>query len=162
MKNRLTDKQRAFIDHYLAFGTETFFNATQSARAAGYKGNNHTLRSVGCENLTKPNIRQHIQVGLAERGANPNELIHRWLTVTRVDISPHVTPGGLDVEALKAAGLGWLIKGVRVTRDSTVFLLRDPEKAEEQLAKALSMFVNVHEVTVDVGERVARALYGEL
>ena len=47
----LTPKQQLFVDHYL-----TTFNATESARRAGYKGNDVTLGAVGAENLKKPQI----------------------------------------------------------------------------------------------------------
>lgn len=166
MKNRLTDKQRAFINHYLAFGTDTFFNATQSAGAAGYKGNYWTLHSMGWENLQKPAIRQHIEARLAEAGANADELIHRWLTVTRIDLSPYVTSDGLALEELKKAGLGFLIKGVRHgAGGKVIYELRDPEKAEEQLAKHLGMFVerrehsgSVEVITKTVGGGVVEEL----
>ena len=42
----LTEKQKKFIDYYIATG-----NATESCRKAGYKGNN--LDRIGYENLRK-------------------------------------------------------------------------------------------------------------
>ena len=64
----LTGKQQAFID-YIEDSTNkvTFSNGLESARAAGYKGNNDTLKSVACENLTKPYIKQAIEAKRAER-----------------------------------------------------------------------------------------------
>jgi hypothetical protein len=50
---KLTPKQQAFVDAYLG---DAQYNATEAARKAGYKGNYATLRAVGSENLTKPNI----------------------------------------------------------------------------------------------------------
>ncbi len=47
----LTRKQELFVEHYNITG-----NGTESAREAGYKGNNHTLHVVGYENLRKPAI----------------------------------------------------------------------------------------------------------
>ena len=49
MANRLTDKQRAFIEEYLVD-----LNATQAAVRAGYS--EKTARQMGSENLSKPDI----------------------------------------------------------------------------------------------------------
>jgi len=58
--SKLTGKQQKFIDEYLKC-----FNATKAAELAGYTAKNGTLRSIGSENLTKPNIKkviaQHFQ-----------------------------------------------------------------------------------------------------
>jgi phage terminase small subunit len=52
----LTPKQRAFVDHYLATS-----NCVEASRRAGYKGNDHTLHSIGSENLRKPAIKAAIE-----------------------------------------------------------------------------------------------------
>ncbi len=134
----LTYKQRAFVEHYLG---DAQWNATEAARMAGYKGRRTTLAVVGSNNLRKPNIRAHIRRRLEEMGANTEALVRRWLARSQVDISPFVTKDGLDVEKLKEAGLGYLIKGVRKTKDATTIALRDPDVAEERLARHLGMFV---------------------
>ena len=46
----LTPKQRAFADFYIELG-----NATEAARRAGYSAK--TAKSIGAENLTKPDIK---------------------------------------------------------------------------------------------------------
>jgi len=61
MAETLTQKQVRFVEHYLGSG-----NATASARAAGYKGNQATLGSVAGENLKKPLIRAEIERRRAE------------------------------------------------------------------------------------------------
>ena len=63
-KQKLTPKQQRFVSEYLKTG-----NATEAAKAAGYKGNNNTLRVVGAENLTKPNVIEAIE----KRNAKRNE-----------------------------------------------------------------------------------------
>lgn len=136
----LTNKQRAFVEHYLATG-DAQWNATEAASLAGYSGDRNALAVIGCRNLTKANIQEHIRRRLEEMGATTEELIQRWLHLSRADISPFVSSGGLDVEGLKEAGLGFLIKGVRQTKDATTFLLRDPAVAEDRLARALGMFI---------------------
>lgn len=56
---KLTTKQRLFADEYIKSG-----NATQSAMKAGYSPK--TVRSIGQENLTKPDIKAYIDTKMAE------------------------------------------------------------------------------------------------
>lgn len=148
MENNLTGKQRLFVQAYLAYGEPTFLNATQSAKKAGYSGSDDTLGVIGHDNIRKPKICSHIEAWFHEQGYNSEELIRRWLTVTQCDLSLYVTPDGLKLAELKEAGLGFLIKNVRINaKGKPVYDLRDPEKAEEQLAKALGMFIERREIT---------------
>ncbi len=55
---KLTLLQNLFVDEYL--GGKFKGNAAKSARAAGYKGNDNTLKSVGSELLGKPHIAEKI------------------------------------------------------------------------------------------------------
>ena len=141
----LTYKQRAFVEHFLG-DEEVQWNATGAARKAGYKFPN----VAGPTNLVKPSIQRHIAARLVEMGASSQELVWRWLIRMRADISPFVGPLTFDIEGLKEAGLGFLIKGMRVTRNSRTYDLRDPDKAEEMLAKHLGMFVERREHSGEV------------
>lgn len=71
MLETLTLKQNAFI-RYLTDTTNktTYNNGLESARAAGYKGNDRTLTVVASENLTKPDIKQAITDIEAKRQAD--------------------------------------------------------------------------------------------
>lgn len=57
---RLTEKQARFVEEYLVD-----LNATQAAIRAGYS--EKTARSVGCENLTKPDIQEAIKSAMSLR-----------------------------------------------------------------------------------------------
>lgn len=57
---KLTDKQAAFIAEYMVDK-----NATQAAIRAGYSED--SAKAIGCENLTKPDIRQEIERRQAEQ-----------------------------------------------------------------------------------------------
>jgi phage terminase small subunit len=59
VKRKLTAKQRLFADEYIKSG-----NAAQSAIKAGYSAK--TARSIGQENLTKPDIKAYIDAKMAE------------------------------------------------------------------------------------------------
>ena len=56
----LTDKQKRFCQEYLID-----LNATQAAIRAGYSAK--TARSIGNENLTKPDIQRKIQELIQDR-----------------------------------------------------------------------------------------------
>lgn len=58
INKQLTLKQQSFVD-YLTDTTnkQTYNNALESARAAGYKGNDNTLTVIGSQNLTKLNVK---------------------------------------------------------------------------------------------------------
>lgn len=55
--SRLTPKQQAFVDYYLACG-----NATEAAERAGYTGNRSSLKVGAFETLHKPHIQAAIQI----------------------------------------------------------------------------------------------------
>lgn len=59
MTRKLTPKQRKFADEYIKSG-----NAADAARKAGYS--KRSARSVGQENLTKPDIKKYIDEQMAE------------------------------------------------------------------------------------------------
>ena len=77
---KLTEKQRRFSDEYIISG-----NATQAAISAGYS--KRTAKSVGSENLTKPDIRQYIDERLeqlqSEKIANQEEVLEYLSKVMR-------------------------------------------------------------------------------
>jgi hypothetical protein len=129
----LTNKQRAFVEHYLG---DAQWNATEAASLAGYA---HPQQQ-GSRLLSNVVVKQQIADRLCAMGAATEALMARWLMRIEADISPFVKDSGLSLQALKDAGLGHLIKGVRVTQHATNFELRDPDKAEELLARHLGMF----------------------
>lgn len=87
----MTDKQRRFAEEYLVD-----LNATQAAIRAGYSG--RTARSIGRENLTKPDIQQYISARQAEARAR--------VEVTQEEILLQLKKIGLsdvDAEDIKVA-----------------------------------------------------------
>lgn len=76
----MTPKQRAFCDYYLASG-----NATEAAEKAGYS--QKTARSIGAENLTKPDIKQyiteHMEKDHENRIADAEEILQYLTNVIR-------------------------------------------------------------------------------
>ena len=86
----LNERQKAFADYYIELG-----NATQAAIKAGYSED--SARSIGSENLTKPDIIAYIESRLAEirakRVADANEVIEFYTSVMRGEVKDQF---GLD------------------------------------------------------------------
>lgn len=104
--SKLTGKQRAFINHYIVT-----LNATESARLAGYQGTRDTLRAVGAENLAKPSIKAEVERRMEKFAMPSYEVLKRLTDMARADITDYLTEdGGIDIDAMKAAGAGHLLK----------------------------------------------------
>lgn len=76
--NKLTEKQKRFIDYYI----ETA-NATESARKAGYS--EKTAKNIGAENLTKLNffIQEKLEEKESQRIASQDEVLEYLTKVMR-------------------------------------------------------------------------------
>ena len=117
----MSEKQKAFCDYYI-----TTLNATEAARLAGYS--EKTARSIGNENLTKPIIKEYIEMRLADmdaaRVANANEVMEY---LTRVMRGEEKDQFGLDAS------------------------LQDRTKAAELLGKRYRLFVDKTETELSGG-----------
>lgn len=86
----LTPKQKAFADYYIECG-----NATEAARKAGYS--EKTCRSIGAENLTKPDISAYIAERMQpiekDRIASADEVLAFFSSVMRGEVKDQF---GLD------------------------------------------------------------------
>ena len=86
----LNERQKAFADYYIQTG-----NATEAAIKAGYS--EKTARSIGAENLTKPDIYAYIKERLDKqsnkRVADANEVIAFYTAVMRGEVKDQF---GLD------------------------------------------------------------------
>lgn len=84
---KLTQKQRLFADEYIKSG-----NATQSALKAGYSPK--TVRSIGQENLTKPDIKAYIDAKMTEieshKIADAKEVLKFYTRVLREEETEEV------------------------------------------------------------------------
>lgn len=78
----MTKKQKLFVEEYLID-----LNATQAAIRAGYSPD--TAKEIGCENLTKPNIRACIDREMAERskrtGVNADRVVQELAKIAFVN-----------------------------------------------------------------------------
>lgn len=102
--NRLTDKEQAFVDHYIIT-----LNGTQSAINAGYSEN--SARQIASENLSKPHIRAAIDKKLRKLTMTADETMKRLSDMASGDMTQYITiQGELDLEAIKKDNKGHLLK----------------------------------------------------
>ncbi len=95
---KLTPKQKAFADEYIKFG-----NATQAAISAGYSAK--TARSIGQENLTKPDISNYINERLKqiedEKIMDMKEVMQRLSAIARAESEEEVVTNQGEVLLVK-------------------------------------------------------------
>ncbi|WPW66080.1 hypothetical protein U0Q17_02044 [Lactiplantibacillus plantarum] len=93
MTRKLTPKQQRFADEYIKSG-----NAADAARKAGYS--KRSARSVGQENLTKPDIKQYIDEQMAEiaskRIMDATEAVELLTSIARGETKETVYIGTAD------------------------------------------------------------------
>ena len=119
----LNERQKAFADYYIQTG-----NATEAAIKAGYS--EKTARSIGAENLTKPDISAYIRERLDEqsekRVADANEVIEFYTAVMRGEVKDQF---GLDAslsDRLKAGDA--LMKRYAVTDNGSKGIIEKLDK----------------------------------
>lgn len=143
----LTGKQALFVKHYCVC-----LNATRAAELAGYKGNRHTLSTVGYENLRKPEIKAAISAHMREHTMLQDEVLERLDAHARADMGDFIDVNTMTVN-LKAArdnGISHLIKKMKQTiimNDKTEtqteifeFELVDSQAALVHIGRAYGMF----------------------
>ena len=128
----LTLKQQRFADEYIISG-----NATQAATLA--KKKKKTARSIGQENLTKPDIKKYIDERLDElessKIAKQDEVLQYLTSIMR----------GLETEqTLRGMGEGMQ------TIDDIEVSAKDRIKAAELIGKRYAMWTDKQEVTGDI------------
>lgn len=148
MKRKLTPKQQRFADEYIKSG-----NAADAARKAGYS--KRSARSVGQENLTKPDIKQYIDEQMAEiaskRIMDAREAVELLTRIARGEEKETVissTPEGV-YESQKEADLKTRISAVKE------ILKRYP--GDDRLVKAQ---IRKAESEADIAESKAKLLRG--
>jgi phage terminase small subunit len=112
----LTGKQQAFINAYLSNG----FNATEAAREAGYEGkDDHSLASIGYENLRKLEIAAVVKARLNEATMSANEVLYRLSEIASGKVTDFVNDeGNFDLKLAKQRKKEHLLKKLKIKRRS--------------------------------------------
>ena len=140
----LTDKQQAFVNHYLAC-----LNASEAARRAGYP--NRSAYAIGWENLRKPEIRAAIDAALADAAMPVSEVLARLTDQARASMEEFVTVRSrgahLDLKAAKERGVLHLVRKYTKTKQGTTVELYDAQAALALLAKYHGLLVDRQELS---------------
>lgn len=141
----LTKKQKLFVDEYLID-----LNATQAAIRAGYSPD--TAKAIGSENLTKPDIRAHIDKAMAERskrtGVNADRVVMELAKIAFINAVDVINAEDATLKDDAAPEDTAAIQSVKVktfpTKDGEgverEIKMADKIKALELLGKHLGMF----------------------
>jgi len=101
--NKLSAKQQTFVNNITDISNkQTYNNGQESAREAGYKGNDNTLRAIASENLTKPNIQKAIDKINTDRQAKVNysyETAIRELNQVIANLNAQAQQGNISANA---------------------------------------------------------------
>lgn len=155
--DKLTGKQRVFVDSYLSNG----FNATDAARTAGYEGTDNTLSSVGYENLRKPEISVIVNERLNEAAMSANEVLSRLSMIARGEVTDFMDDDGkFDLKTARKLQKQGLLKKVKSKRTSKRVdsLTEGEEDSRETLETALIYeeiefeMYSAHEALRDLGK----------
>lgn len=145
----MTKKQRRFIEEYLID-----LNATQAAIRAGYSPD--TAKQIGNENLTKLDIRTHIDKAMAERskrtGINADRVVQELAKIALVNAIDVIDPKTATIKDGALPEDTAAIQSVKVKTFGEDGLEReikmaDKIKALELLGKHLGMFKDKIEVS---------------
>lgn len=152
----LTKKQKRFVEEYLID-----LNATQAAIRAGYSTD--TAKAIGCENLTKPNIKEYIDKAIAERskrtGINQDRVIRELARIAFVNAAKVIDTKDATIKEGASDDDTAAIQSVKVKsfgEDGVEreIKLADKIKAMELLGKHLGMFQNNLSVTLETSEKL--------
>lgn len=148
MARRLTNKQRAFIEHYLIC-----WNATEAARRAGYKHPN----VQGPRLLVNVSIQAAIQARVDEIAMSANEALLRLTEQARADIGDFIviSKAGqvrVDLKKARSAGKLHLVKKVSETKHGLQLELYDAQAAIQLIGRHRGMFVDKVAPTDPTGE----------
>ena len=134
----LTYLQKRFVEFYLQT-----WNATKAAQLAGYSGTYATLRSIGSENLTKPNIKAAIDKRMAKIQLSTDEVLFRLSQQARGSIGEFITikkDNGFEIDLEKVKEFGHLIRRIRETRYGLDLELHDAQDALALIGKHYKLF----------------------
>ena len=138
----MTKKQKRFVEEYLID-----LNATQAAIRSGYSPD--TAKSIGSENLTKPDIQARIAKAMAERskrtGVNADRVVAELAKIAFVNAEDVIDAETATVKPNAAREDTAAIQSVKVKTFGEDGLEReikmaDKIKALELLGKHLGMF----------------------
>ncbi|MCT3570266.1 terminase small subunit [Levilactobacillus brevis] len=141
---KLTVKQQKFADNYIKSG-----NATQSAIDAGYSKS--TSRSIGQENLTKPDIKNYIKDKLAKIES------HKIMDATEaLQLLTSIARGETKETVISSTPFGTTEDEKTADLKTRISAMREILKRYPSSDKLMSSKIRKLEAEADVAEQKAR------
>lgn len=149
---KMTARQQRFCDEYLVD-----LNATQAAIRAGYS--KKTAKEMGCENLTKPHIKEYIEKRMAEKEAeliaDQNEVMRYLTSVMRREETESVVVTLSEEETKYVEDEQGTMRKQTIKKEIPQIVniparLSDANKAAELLGKAHGIYTDKVEQNVDM------------
>lgn len=147
---KLTEKQKKFCDEYIKLG-----NAKEAAIKAGYSPK--TAKSMGAENLTKPDLKKYIDERMeqlaSERIMSAQEAVELLSSIARAEITERVvvsTPMGVE-EVDKPPDLKTRMQAIR----EILKRYPDNDKLLEQQLRKVTADADLAEFRVEMIKNVA-------
>jgi hypothetical protein len=152
----LNRKQRVFVEEYL-----TCWNATEAARRANYAHPD----VQGSRLLGKVSVSEVVQQRMREKAMGADEVLLRLGEHARAEYALFLTPQGLDIKALIAAGKAHLIRKWGYASDGRpVFEFQDSQNALIHIGRHHKLFTDVTENTTTLNveglEQLMDRVYG--
>ena len=155
---KLTAKQKKFVEEYLID-----LNATQAAIRAGYS--TESAKEIGCENLTKPNVKAEIDKAIAERsrrtGINQDRVLRELAKIAFVNPNDVINFRDATVKMTSEENLAAIasikvkeIPGEYGNATEREVNLYDKLRALDLLGRHLGMFKDKIEVNGDMGVKI--------
>lgn len=149
MERKLTAKQRLFCDEYIKSG-----NAKDAAIKAGYSS--RTAKSIGQENLTKPDLKSYIDAKMAEieshKIADAKEVLEFYTKVLRDEVVEEVPMSTADEVIVIKKKPSFKDKIMASKEIMKRYPLFDP--VEKQKLKKLIADTRISEAKATVAERL--------
>lgn len=148
----LTLKQKLFIEHYLATR-----DRVESARSAGFKGDNASLRVTAFRLLTNANVRAEIDRRLQPFVMTANQVLSGLSFIAENDIADvFEADGSFDLAKAKERGMSKLIKSISRDKDTgevTKVEVYSAHEAYRDMGKYHSLFPTQLKITSDDADK---------
>lgn len=149
--DNLSEAHKRFVDSYVHC-----LNYRKSYQDAFGLTNVNSAKVLGCQLAAQPEVKLAIVERLKLFSIDKSETLQRIISLIQFDISDYMNfDATLNVDRLKEAGLGWLIKAVKPTRFGTEYVLMDKDRALENLAKIHSLFNDNATVNVNINQELS-------
>lgn len=147
----LSDSYKRFVDSYVQC-----LNYRKAYQDAYPLANVDSARTNGSLLAARPEVKQAIIEQLKLFQLPKEDVLQKIISLIQFDVADHqFTDGSLNVQSLKEAGFGWLIKAVKPTKFGTEYVLMDKDRALENLAKIHQLFDDKQTVQVNINQEIS-------